>query len=66
MNRTKLDPDEVIDGQLTVDDALPEPSRPDLVAVGLDVDEDGDPDGCSPYGCRSGEPVVELGDGDRP
>ena len=19
--------------------------------------EDGDPDGCSPYGCRSGEPV---------
>lgn len=22
--------------------------------------EDGDPDGCSPYGCRSGEPVTEL------
>jgi hypothetical protein len=22
-----------------------------------DVTEDGDPDGCSPYGCRSGEPV---------
>ena len=21
------------------------------------IDEDGDPDGCSPYGCRSGEPV---------
>jgi hypothetical protein len=31
------------------------------VEAGLgDVDEDGDPDGCSPYGCRSGEPV-ELG-----
>jgi hypothetical protein len=24
----------------------------------LDVDEDGDPDGCSPYGCRSVEPIV--------
>ena len=23
----------------------------------LDLFEDGDPDGCSPYGCRSGEPV---------
>lgn len=28
------------------------------VAAGLDPDEDGDPDGCSPYGCRSGEPVT--------
>jgi hypothetical protein len=27
------------------------------VAAGIDVDEDGDPDGCSPYGCRSGLPV---------
>lgn len=26
-----------------------------------DVLEDGDPDGCSPYGCRSGEPV-EIGE----
>lgn len=26
-----------------------------------DLDEDGDPDGCSPYGCRSGQPVTELG-----
>lgn len=25
----------------------------------FDVDEDGDPDGCSPYGCRSGLPVDE-------
>jgi hypothetical protein len=24
----------------------------------LDLFEDGDPDGCSPYGCRSGEPVT--------
>jgi hypothetical protein len=33
----------------------------ELVAdVEAGVDEDGDPDGCSPYGCRSGEPV-ELG-----
>lgn len=23
------------------------------------IAEDGDPDGCSPYGCRSGEPVIE-------
>lgn len=23
----------------------------------FDVDEEGDPDGCSPYGCRSGEPA---------
>lgn len=27
------------------------------VEAGYDPDEDGDPDGCSPYGCRSGEPV---------
>lgn len=26
-------------------------------AAGYDADEDGDPDGCSPYGCRSGAPV---------
>jgi hypothetical protein len=26
-------------------------------AAGVDVDEYGDPDGCSPYGCRSGSPV---------
>jgi hypothetical protein len=25
-----------------------------------DALEDGDPDGCSPYGCRSGEPVREV------
>lgn len=25
------------------------------------LDEDGDPDGCSPYGCRSGTPVDEEG-----
>jgi hypothetical protein len=30
----------------------------DLVADQLA--EDGDPDGCSPYGCRSGEPVTET------
>lgn len=28
----------------------------------LDLMEDGDPDGCSPYGCRSGEPVALAGD----
>ena len=22
--------------------------------------ENGDPDGCSPYGCRSGDPVIEA------
>lgn len=27
----------------------------------LDLMEDGDPDGCSPYGCRSGEPVALTG-----
>lgn len=26
-----------------------------------DVLEHGDPDGCSPYGCRSGSPIVDLG-----
>jgi hypothetical protein len=26
----------------------------------FDVLEDGDPDGCSPYGCRSGEPVKDT------
>lgn len=30
----------------------------DLLDVIADFDEDGDPDGCSPYGCRSGEPVI--------
>jgi hypothetical protein len=32
-----------------------------LLDVIADLDEDGDPDGCSPYGCRSGEPVTEAG-----
>lgn len=27
----------------------------------FDLDEDGDPDGCSPYGCRSGAPVEVPG-----
>ncbi len=27
-----------------------------------DLQENGYPDGCGPYGCRSGEPVVELGE----
>lgn len=27
------------------------------IEAGYDPDEDGDPDGCSPYGCRSGDPV---------
>ena len=27
-------------------------------AAGYDPDEDGDPDGCSPYGCRSGTPIT--------
>lgn len=28
--------------------------------AGLDLAEDGDPDGCSPYGCRSGQPIPAL------
>jgi hypothetical protein len=32
-------------------------SRADYHDLQLDLFEDGDPDGCSPYGCRSGEPV---------
>jgi len=28
----------------------------------FDPDEDGDPDGCSPYGCRSGAPTTDEGD----
>jgi hypothetical protein len=28
----------------------------------FDLNEDGDPDGCSPYGCRSGVPATETGD----
>lgn len=33
----------------------------DLLDVIADLDEDGDPDGCSPYSCRSGTPVAEAG-----
>lgn len=29
--------------------------------AGYDPGEDGDPDGCSPYGCRSGVPTTEVG-----
>ncbi len=29
----------------------------DIFDALADLNEDGDPDGCSPYGCRSGEPV---------
>jgi hypothetical protein len=29
----------------------------DLLDVIAEAEEDGDPDGCSPYGCRSGQPV---------
>lgn len=32
-------------------------SAGDLRADALDLAEEGDPDGCSPYGCRSGLPV---------
>jgi hypothetical protein len=38
------------DRQLTVFDAVADAE--------LEALEDGDPDGCSPYGCRSGEPVL--------
>jgi hypothetical protein len=31
--------------------------RKEYRALQLDLFEDGDPDGCSPYGCRSGQPV---------
>lgn len=30
----------------------------DLLEVMKDLAEEGDPDGCSPYGCRSGDPVT--------
>jgi hypothetical protein len=33
-------------------------TRAELRDRQFDLFEDGDPDGCSPYGCRSGEPVV--------
>ncbi|OBK22533.1 hypothetical protein [Mycobacterium asiaticum] len=36
-------------------------TRAEYAEAQLDLFEDGDPDGCSPYGCRSGEPV-ELDD----
>lgn len=32
----------------------------DIFDALADIDEDGDPDGCSPYGCRSGLPVDDL------
>lgn len=32
-------------------------TRAELSEAQLDLFEDGDPDGCSPYGCRSGAPV---------
>lgn len=35
-------------------------TRAEYAESQLDLFEDGDPDGCSPYGCRSGEPV-QLG-----
>ena len=31
-------------------------------ALGADTEEDGDPDGCSPWSCRSGEPVPGFGE----
>jgi DNA (cytosine-5)-methyltransferase 1 len=34
-------------------------------AVDENVDEDGDPDGCSPWSCRSGEPVTAAVDTER-
>lgn len=33
-------------------------TRAEYADAQLDLFEDGDPDGCSPYGCRSGEPVT--------
>jgi hypothetical protein len=33
--------------------------------IAPDVDEDGDPDGCSPWSCRSGEPVTATSAGKR-
>lgn len=33
-------------------------TRSEHAEAQLDLFEDGDPDGCSPYGCRSGEPVA--------
>jgi hypothetical protein len=31
----------------------------EAIAEQADEDEDGDPDGCSPWACRSGAPVAE-------
>lgn len=31
-----------------------------VAALNPDVDDDGDPDGCSPWSCRSGEPVTGV------
>lgn len=35
----------------------------DLIEAIADVEEEGDPDGCSPYGCRSGTPVAARKNG---
>lgn len=32
----------------------------DILDAIADIEEEGDPDGCSPYGCRSGAPVIET------
>lgn len=35
-------------------------TRSEYRELQYDLFEDGDPDGCSPYGCRSGEPVTQI------
>lgn len=42
---------------LTPLDQAPINEQPKRRLQGFDLAEDGDPDGCSPFGCRSGEPV---------
>lgn len=45
--------------QAPIDHSTPRDFREDQMSIfELAIDEDGDPDGCSPYGCRSGEPVI--------
>lgn len=34
-------------------------TRGEYADMQLNLFEDGDPDGCSPYGCRSGEEVIQ-------
>jgi len=49
--------------QAPIDIVLPRDLRDDQSSIFelLMIEEEGDPDGCSPYGCRSGDPVIDYG-----